>query len=168
MTIPYPAALTAIRLRSAAQLRQAFDGITIGETVELGTFIGPSRLHAVTMLSQGETAALLIEINRQAFNIALGPVPGQATPPAPDPRMNEQVRLAILDVAQRRHAGPLLNMPVDVTATLPPPTRNPPSIGDADYEAAARRQRVEMPAIKAVAVVESGGAGFDGQGRPTI
>lgn len=82
--------------------------------------------------------------------------------------MNEQVRLAILDVAQRRRAGPLLNMPVDVTATLPPPTRNPPSIGDADYEAAARRQRVEMPAIKAVAVVESGGAGFDGQGRPKI
>ncbi len=67
MTIPYPAALTAIRLRSAAQLRQAFDGITIGETVELGTFISARRLHAVGMLSQGETAALLIEINQQAF-----------------------------------------------------------------------------------------------------
>ena len=168
MTIPYSTALNAIRQRSAAQLRQSFNGLTLAETVELGTFVGHVRLRAITMVSQGDAATLLAEINKQAFNVTAGPVPGQVPPQAPNSDMKEQVRLAILHVANRRRNGPLLNMPSDATATLPQPNSNPVPLIDVDYEAAAKRQRVEMAAIKAVAAVESGGAGFDNQGRPKI
>lgn len=168
MTIDYGVALTAIRQNSATQLRQAFDGLTLRDAVELGTFVGPRRLQAVTFVSRGDVAMLLGEINRQAFHVPLGAAAGQPLLILLDQRIKEQVRLALLDVARRHRVGPLLNMPSDVTATLPSPTQVPPPLNDSDYEVAARRQSVELAMIKAVAIVESGGAGFDERGRPKI
>jgi hypothetical protein len=168
VTIPYPAALNAIRLQSTAQLSRAFDNLTVNEMVELGTFVGPARLRAVTAVSQGVTAAVLAETNKRAFNVAFTPIPGQAQLAVLPSRTSEQVRLAILDVGRRRSVAPLLSMPIDVTGTLPSPRSIPPPLADADYEGAARRQRLEVAAIKAVGMVESAGAGFDSQGRPKI
>lgn len=175
MTIDYSAALSAIRLGSSSGLRAAFEPLTLAEMVELGTFIGPHRLRAVvvsqptatTFRPRGEpldTTVVLAEINRQAFNVA----PALQRPLAPDPRLATEVRAALLDVAQRRRAAPLLTMPNDVTGTLPTPASIPPPLGDADYAGAAARQNVEVASIKAVASVESSGRGFDEQGRPKI
>ncbi|QNQ10663.1 N-acetylmuramidase family protein [Sphingomonas alpina] len=176
MTIPYPAALGAIRTGSTSQLRQVFEALTVAESVELGTFIGPQRLRAITVYPAMVTAfrplpepidtvAILSEIGRQAFNDPAGLL----LPLRPDPALVEQVRLALLDVERRRRVGPLLTMPTDVTATLPTPTGIPPALTEADYSTAATQQNVEVAAIKAVAVVESGGrSGFDSQGRPKI
>ena len=175
MTIEYTAALSAIRLGSVAGLRAAFEPLTLAEMAELGTFIGPHRLRAAVVSQptatafrpRGEpldTTVALVEINRQAFNVASG----MQRPLAPDPQLAAGVRAALLDVAQRRRAKPLLTMPDDATGTLPNPASVPPPLGDADYAGAAARQNVEVASIKAVASVESSGRGFDGQGRPKI
>lgn len=176
MKIPYPQALAAIKSNSILSLRFAFEALTIPEMVELGTFIGPIRLRAVTatpalftafrpFTTTLDTVAVLSEINRQAFSVApraLGPI-------QPDPAIAPAVRAALLAVATRRRARPLLQMPTDVTNTLPTPANVPAALSQADYAAAAARQSVEVAAIKAVAVVESGGrSGFDAVGQPKI
>lgn len=88
--------------------------------------------------------------------------------PAPPP-LAQKIRLALAAVAGRRRTAPLLTMNDDVTRTVPTPTSVPPPLSDADYAAAARCHGVEVAAIKAVAIVESGGrSGFDSIGRPKI
>lgn len=53
-----------------------------------------------------------------------------------------------------------------VTAKPQPPRK--PALTDADFASAARTLRVSVPAIKAVAQVESPRGGFLPDGRPTL
>jgi hypothetical protein len=176
MSIDYPAVLDALQRNADIDLRQQFESLTLAEIVELGTFIGPTRLGRMVALpitmtafrlppTPLDTAAVLAELNLQAFGVG----PGHLGPLQPDKTITDGVRTALLDVANRRRAAPLLTMREDVTNTLPRQNATPPALSDADYQAAATRQNVEVAAIKAVAIVESGGrTGFDTRGRPKI
>lgn len=176
MTIPYLQVLEALRRNRTDQLRELIKLLPIAEAVELGTFGGPVRLAAITLQvaattafhpqdTPRDTAGLLAEISRQAFNAPIR----VAQAITPDRVTASAITAALLDVAQRRTVAPLLSMTDDVTATLPTATGTPPSLSEADYADAAQRNRIEVAAIKAVASVESGGrSGFDQQGRPKI
>jgi hypothetical protein len=61
-----------------------------------------------------------------------------------------------------------LNTLNDLTDSLPATAANPATLSDADYTAAAATLGVDVPAMKAVADVESAGSGFGDDGRPTI
>jgi len=177
MTINYSKVLTDIKSGSKAAIRQYFETITTSEVVELATFLGPERLYQVVaapilvptvLRPPGSTtwdiANLLAQVSAQAFNKAIA----FARAINPDPAMIRDVTSALLDVGHRRRAAPLLTMNEDVTNTLPTPSGAPASLSDADFTAAATRNNVAVEAIKAVAMVESSGAGFDAQGRPKI
>ncbi len=61
-----------------------------------------------------------------------------------------------------------LNLDEDLTDQLPTPVANPPVLSESDYAAAARTLGVDVAAMKAVAQVESSGAGFGADGSPKI
>jgi len=177
VSIDYPAVLAALQRDAIADIRAQFEPLTVEEATELGTFIGPDRLtrvarHASTVTAfrpraePADTTAVLAEVNRQAFAVA----PGHLALLQPDPTTAPRVGRALVDVAARRRAAPLLIMPQDVTGFLPlPPGAAPAALSEGDYAEAAARQQVEVAAIKAVAIVESGGlSGFDDRGRPKI
>ncbi len=72
-------------------------------------------------------------------------------------------------IANRRQLSAALTFENDLTNLLPAVNANPPTLTEADYEAAARNLGCEVAAIQAVATVESGGrAGFAADGRPII
>jgi hypothetical protein len=61
-----------------------------------------------------------------------------------------------------------LEIDEDLTGKLPSPVANPPTLTDADFANAATSLGVDVPAMKAVAQVESLGDGFAADGRPII
>jgi hypothetical protein len=61
-----------------------------------------------------------------------------------------------------------LNTLEDLTRSLPAASASPPALSDADFNAAAATLGVDVPAIRAVAQVESAGSGFGADGRPII
>jgi hypothetical protein len=61
-----------------------------------------------------------------------------------------------------------LEIDEDLTGKLPNPVANPPTLTDADFVSAATTLGVDVPAMKAVARVESAGSGFGDDGRPII
>jgi len=61
-----------------------------------------------------------------------------------------------------------LNTLRDLTDSLPAAVSKPPALSDADYNAAATTLGIDVPAMKAVAHVESAGSGFGADGRPII
>jgi len=61
-----------------------------------------------------------------------------------------------------------LEIDEDLTRALPKAKKNPPRLTETDYTSAAGSLGVDLPAIKAVASVESGGAGFGADGLPII
>ena len=63
---------------------------------------------------------------------------------------------------------PPLEIDEDITGFLPKATKNAPRLTEQDYKNAAASLGVDLPAIKAVASVESSGSGFAADGRPTI
>jgi hypothetical protein len=63
---------------------------------------------------------------------------------------------------------PPLEIDEDITGFLPKAKKNPPRLTELDYKNAANSLGVDLPAIKAVASVESSGGGFLADGRPTI
>lgn len=178
MTIQYPDILTALKMDSGPQMRRAIETLNIPEQVEVGTFIAPHRLEAVARHpdwsadANGEnakiTTANLAEISRQAFNNPIADLPDDVAKMI-DPWRKQVIKTALVQLAQRRKAAPLLTMDVDCYGLLPVPNGVPEPLTDDDYAAAAQRNNLEVAAIKAVATVESGGRkGFDEQGRPKI
>lgn len=190
MTIPYPRALAAIGSNSGRQMLDCFEALTPNEVVELATFIGKERLTAIAAQAAGRfdlsrldirrppaysspgapsafpLRDMLAEIAHQAF------AAGVASSARSDgvAMLAHAVTAGIADVARRRDLAPLLTIPEDPTGTIPrTPTSVPRALNDADYAASALRIGVDVPAIKAVATVESGGrSGFDARGRPKI
>lgn len=176
MTLLYPQVLAALKSDSAAQMRRLFEGMSQAEQAEAGTFIGPRRLASVTAQdtpagvpqATQEVTDNLAELGRQAFGTA-PPRSRDGQPVFADEARSRTIGAALLAVEHRRAGAPLLTMSEDVTRTLPPPNGVPAPLSDADYATAAKRNNVEVAAIKAVAQVESGGRrGFDAQGRPKV
>ena len=64
--------------------------------------------------------------------------------------------------------GTPLELHEDLTGMLPKPKRNPRRLTIADYTGAANALGVDVPAVQAVASVESAGSGFGPDGLPTI
>ena len=176
MTLLYPQVLAALKADSAAQMRRLFEGMTQAEQVEAGTFIGPRRLASIAAhdaragvpQATQEVTDNLTELGRQAFGTA-PPRSRDGHPVFSDEARSRAITAALLAVEHRRAGAPLLTMPEDVSRTLLTPNSVPAPLSDDDYAAAAKRNDVEVAAIRAVAQVESGGArGFDNQGRPKI
>lgn len=176
MTLLYPQVLAALKSNSGSQMRRLFENMTLAEQVEVGTFIGPERLASVAQRSVNAgvreatqaTTDTLTELGRQAFG-TVPPPPSNERPARADEARSLAIATALQTVEHRRAAAPLLTMPDDVTSTLPIPNGVPAPLSEADYANAAKRNGVEVAAIKAVAQVESSGArGFDDQGRPKI
>lgn len=179
MTISYPQVLTALKMDSGPQMRGLLEAASLPEQVEIGTFIGPQRLAYVATHADvvdwnvvqdfRATTATLAVISQQAFNAPLSAVAAGLKQELADPKRTKAVAAALVSVEQRRRTGPLLTMSEDVMGILPTPNGTPAPLGDLDYTAAAQRNDLEVAAIKAVAIVESGGRnGFDDQGRPKI
>jgi len=61
-----------------------------------------------------------------------------------------------------------LEIDEDLTGKLPTLVQNPPTLTQADFVSAATTLGVDVPAMKAVARVESAGSGFSDDGRPII
>jgi hypothetical protein len=61
-----------------------------------------------------------------------------------------------------------LDLDDDLTDQLPTSTPGPPLLSDTDYTNTAATLGVDVPALKAVAQVESAGSGFGDDGRPII
>lgn len=176
MTLSYPRVLSALKSNHGAQMRRLFEGMTLAEQVEIGTYIGPQRLASVASGSYNArvreatqaTTDVLTELGWQAFRTAVRPAPREGSAQA-DKARSQAIAVALLTVENRRAAAPLLTMPEDVTATLPTPHGVPAPLSEADYTNAAQRNGIEVAAIKAIAQVESSGqSGFDAQGRPRI
>ncbi len=113
------------------------------------------------------TADILCEVSLQAFQ---QPIARTQAPPIQMPGLAHSLVAATLPgVEMRRTRGPLLSIAVDATQSLPVANSTPAPLNDLDYAASAVRNNVSIPAIKAVAIVESGGlSGFDRSGRPKI
>lgn len=185
--IDYPSILDAIRASANSMLRLFFQRLTLTELVEAGTFIGPERLQPLiavggcqppitppatldTMIVEPKPTPVVEQLEVETAMAAILDIAFRTRVGAPAmPTQAAAIRAALLLVAARRKTAPLLTMNDDVTRTVPQPTSVPPPLSDADYAAAAQRHGVEVAAIKAVAIVESGGkSGFDTMGRPKI
>ena len=185
--IDYPPILDAIRVSADAMLRLFLQRLTLPELVEAGTFIGPVRLQRLiavgacqppitpqatndTLTGEPERFPVSQQLEVEVAMAAILEIVFRVRVGAPaSPALAKQIRLALAAVAGRRRTAPLLTMRDDVTKTVPTPSSVPPPLSDVDYAAAALRHGVEVAAIKAVAIVESGGkSGFDDLGRPKI
>jgi N-acetylmuramidase len=86
-----------------------------------------------------------------------------------DQEVLSRVTQHLLRLHSQRAIAPTVDVFRDVTRTLAAtPAQRPVALTEADYTASAQRLGVEIPAIKAVALVESRGDAFDGRGRPKI
>ena len=176
--IAYPQILADVKAAATASLRSRLEILATAEVVEVATFLGPLRLAALAGAPEPQPAPLrpsgaspwpltqlLAQISQQAFGRPLAALRAIR----PDPVMVREIAAALVGLETRRRLAPLLTMTEDVTGILPTPSAVPPPLSEADYQAAATRNNVSVPAIKAVAKVESGGRnGFDAQGRPKI
>ena len=185
--IDYPSILDAIRASANPMLRLFFQRMTPAELVEAGTFIGPDRLKPLiaigacqppltppatldTMVVEPKPTPVVEQLGVETTMAAIMEIAFRTRVGAPAlPAQASAIRAALALIAARRKTAPLLTMIDDVTRTVPQPSSVPLPLTDADYTAAAQRHGVEVIAIKAVAIVESGGkSGFDANGRPKI
>lgn len=195
MTVVYTALLAAIESRNPVELRRYFEATALADLTEAATFIGPDRLAQAIETFPGRrnapladlmpasglfperpagpdrpgpstTLQVLAECARQGLGINTIVLPQELRLPS---LAYYLVANALAEVARLRRVAPRLDLRYDVTKVLPTTTANTTPLTNQDYAAAAKRHDVEVAAIKAVALVESGGrTGFDADGRPKI
>lgn len=87
-------------------------------------------------------------------------------PAPPTPAAQAAARDYLLSCVAMREIP--LEIDEDLTGSLPAPVANPTRLSEADYKAASVTLGVDVPAVKAVASVESSGSGFGDGGLPVI
>jgi hypothetical protein len=85
-----------------------------------------------------------------------------------DATLESRVQQHLARLHSLRAARPLIELYRDVTHTLPPPSVCFAPLSEAQYAEVAQSLDIEVAAIKAIAEVESSGAGYDNQGRPIV
>ncbi len=183
----------AIESNDLSRLWRLFPALSEADAVAAATNIGPDRIRnllywfvnkssapAVSFLpnflqplaikppyisspASTDAALLLPAVLAQAFNdrAFLGG--------SPDAALFVRVRRHLSTLHSSRAARPLITLSRDVTRTLLAPYACPAPLTDAQFKDAAMRNDVEVAAIKAVALVESGGTtAFDKQYRARI
>lgn len=184
MTFTVGALFSAVEANNTKMLWTLFQGMTQEEMVKAGTAIGPIRLRTLLVQFVGQSKLPISPLNLLATPLqSVVATPEKVIPeilaeafgdktflgPARDNALALSVRQQLRIIHTQRAAKAQIVLHRDVTHTLPPQTACPAPLSDANYAEAALRNGVTVPAIKAVAQVESGGrSGFDDQYRAKI
>jgi len=183
MTLSVDALFLAVESNNYSLLWKLMQAMSQAELVSAGTAMGPDRLRELLFRFVRQSSApspaaravnqsmpistlpqtVIPELLAQAFNDRsfLGA--------SKDNELASTVRKQLWAVHAQRAATPQIRIFRDITHTLAQPAFCPAPLTDSDFAAASTRQGVSVPAIKAVAQVESGGrSGFDDQYRAKI